>query len=632
MTGVVYQFGDFTLDAGRFELCRLGHPLSVERKPLELLILLAERNGQLVARTEIAERLWDRAVFVDTEHGINTAIRKIRYALRDDPDAPRYIQTVTGKGYRLGAPVTVLPAEGAASTPVAGGLPAHAPDPAPILSPAPAPLPGPLPAKRPGQRAWLLWAVLGGLLLAVAGLAARSWMLPRSGTASIHSLAVLPLDNLSGDPAQDYFADGMTDELTTMLAKDSTLRIVSRTSVMQYRHARRPLPEIAQALHVDGIVEGSVARSGPHVHMTLQLIQASTDSHLWADSYDRDADDGSLPSDGARAIAARLHSVAPTLSAVLSVNPAAHDAYLRGRYLWFTERMEESGAYFRKATEIQPDYALAWAGLADYYGEGEAGGVLDPRTSLGPQLETARRAVQLDPNLAEAHQAMGAAYFLALWDWADADREMLRAISLDPRNGEMYYLRACLLQALNRNAEAIALTKKDMELDPFDRPYALADIYAGARQYDAALAEIDLRLQASPNNPHLIWMTMDVWRRKGNYSKAAGAWEKWHILTGDPQAAASLRRAYERGGARGFIRWQLGRRTQQAKTQYVSPIELASYYAQLGEKEPTLSLVEQGYRWHSTDTLWIQMDPAFDFLHNDPRFRTVVRNTGVPVL
>ncbi|MGA7524697.1 MAG: winged helix-turn-helix domain-containing protein [Acidobacteriaceae bacterium] len=622
MMGVVYQFGDFTLDAGRFELCRLGHPLSLERKPLELLLFLAERNGQLVTRAEIAQRLWEREVFVDTEHGINTAIRKIRYALRDDPDEPRFLQTVQGKGYRFIATLATQAAAIPDSPPVA----ANGGNPSPLLTAGP-----PLAASRVSPRIPLwIWIAAPLLLLAMAAapFGLHAWR-QRLAAAGIHSVAVLPLDNLSGDPAQDYFADGMTDELTTMLAKDSTLRIVSRTSVMQYKRAHRPLPEIARALNVDGIIEGSVARTGQHVHMTLQLIQANTDSHLWAESYDRDADDLELPADAAHAIAARLQSLAPSLSAVRYVNAAAHDAYLRGHYLWFTDRMDESGAYFRKATEIQPDYALAWAGLSDYYGEGEAGDVLDPRTSLGPQLEYARRALQLDPNLAEAHQSMGAAYFIALWDWPDADREMLRAISLDPRDGEMYYLRSCLLQALNRGDEAIAMAREDMELDPFARPYALASIYNEARQYDAALAEVNLRLEASPNNPDLVGTAWDAWRRKGNYKEAVDAAERWHILTGDPQSAANLRRAYERGGARGFILWEIGRRTMQAKTRYVSPVEMASYHAQLGEKEPTLTLLEEGYRQRVTDILWIQADPAYDFLHNDPRFRAIVQKTGV---
>ena len=622
MTGVVYQFGDFTLDAGRFAISRHGRPLSIERKPLELLILLVERDGQLVTRAEIAERLWDREVFVDTEHGINTAIRKIRYALRDDPDQPQFVQTVQGKGYRFIAPLTVQTAPPPAPL-SATEIPA-------VSAPSPS-IPGTgAPPAQPRSRA--LWAVASALLLAFAGIfLVRAWQ-QHATAATLHSLAVLPLDNLSGDPAQDYFADGITDELTAMLAKDSTLRIVSRTSVMQYKRAHRPLPDIARALHVDGIVEGSVARSGQQIHMTLQLIQASTDSHLWAESYDRESDDDALPDDAARAIATRLHSVAPSLSAVRYVNPAAHDAFLRGRYLWPTDRMLESGEYFRKAAQIQPDYAEAWAWLSNYYGEGVAGDLLDPRTNLQLEWNTAQRAIQLDPNLADAHEALGAAFFIARWDWADADREILRSISLDPQNGETWYLRACLLNALNRFDEAIAVEKKSMELDPYEHPGAMADILSGGRRFQAALSDLRLRLEVSPNNPDLLYGVYDIQRRMGDTRAAVDSLARWHILTGDPQSAARLRRAYQQGGERGFIHWQLDRRLAKSKSNYVSPGELATWYALLGDKEKALDLLEESWRWHTIDAMWIETEPAFDFLHADPRFQALVQKTGLPPL
>jgi tetratricopeptide (TPR) repeat protein len=292
--------------------------------------------------------------------------------------------------------------------------------------------------------------------------------------------------------------------------------------------------------------------------------------------------------------------------------------------------MEESGAWFRKAIDLQPDYALAWAGLADYYGEGVVVDVLDPRTSIIPEEQAAKRALALDPNLPQAHQAMAAMFFIDRWDWADADREILRALSLDPQNGELYYLRARVLQALNRNAEAIDLGKKAMEIDPFSRPYALSGLYLDARQYDAALKEIQLRLEADPNNLDLLGQEGDVWRRMGKYKEAVDAWTRWNILAGDSQSAVNMRRAWDRGGARGQVRWQLGRRLQQSKSSYVSPVELASYYAQLGDKERTLALLEEGYRQHSMDILWIEEDPAYDFLHSDPRFRSIVQRTGVP--
>ena len=294
--------------------------------------------------------------------------------------------------------------------------------------------------------------------------------------------------------------------------------------------------------------------------MTLQLIRADTAAHLWAESYHRDVNDTALPNEAALAIAKpALNSVVTAIAPVRYVNPAAHDAFLRGKYLWFTDRMLESGAYFRKATEIQPDYAEAWAWLSCYYGGGVANDGLDPQANLQPMWETAQRAMQLDPDLPDAHWALGAAYFIARWDWANADREFLRAISMDPQNAEYYYVRANLLEAVNRSDEAIAIEKKAMELDPFERPSALAGIYLGARQYDAALADVQLRLKASPNNPDLLFEMFGAWRGKGNYKEAMEALAKWHIAIGDPQSAVNLRRAYETGGAHGFIQWQLGR-------------------------------------------------------------------------
>jgi TolB-like protein/DNA-binding winged helix-turn-helix (wHTH) protein len=608
------RFGLFELDLRTWQLTKNGVKIRLPQQSIQALSLLLERPGEIVTREELRRRLWPSDVFVDFDHGLNKSIQKLRDALGDSAGSPRYIETIPRIGYRF-----IGPANGATEI---GELRSDTNTPQ-RQNLASAPQAGIAGSRR---ARWLLIAACIALGALAAGWLIR-WRL--RANEPIQSLAVLPLDNLSGDPSQEYFADGMTDELITMLAKDSTLRIVSRTSVMQYRGARRPLPEIARALHADAILEGSVSRSGDQVHMTLQLIRADTDSHLWAESYERNANDVALPDVAAKAVAKQLHRAVPTVKAVRYVSPAAHDAYLHGRYLWFSARMEESGPWFQKAIDLQPDYALAWAGLADYYGEGIAGDVLDPRTSIVPEEQAAQRALELDPDLPEAHQAMGAMFLIDRWDWAGADRETLRAISLNPQDGDLYYLRACLLQAVNREAEAIDLGKKTMEIDPFSRPYALASLYEYTRQFDAALAEIRLRLEADPNNPDLLGPEMDTWRRMGNYKEAVDTWAKWHILMGDPQSAVNLRRAYDRGGARGFVRWQLGRRLLQAKSHYVSPVELASYYAQLGDKERTLALLEEGYRQRATDTLWIQGDPAYDFVHADPRFRSIVQKTGV---
>jgi TolB-like protein/DNA-binding winged helix-turn-helix (wHTH) protein len=600
----VFEFGDFRLDSGRFELYRAGRNLKLERKPMELLILLADRKGDLVTRTEIADRLWGNEVFVDTEHGINTAIRKIRQTLRDDPEQPRFVQTVMGRGYRFIGPLAEVPSPAAENV----LQPTKSAQPAPTDSTDSTKAAPPLPNRRSRPR---LWLAIGG------------------GTAI--SLAVLPLDNLSGDPGQEYFADGMTDELTTMLAKNSTLRITSRTSAMQYKRAHRPLREIAQALGVDAILEGSVARADGKVHMTIQLIRASTDTHLWADSYDRNTNDiVTLPDEAAQAIAKRLNSAASTLKPARYVNPEAHDAYLHGQYLWFQGQYDKSLPYFKKATELQPDYAPGWAGLSSYYGASAISGLLDPRTALPAMDAAARKAIALDDSLPQAHLTLAATYWLYNWDLTQADRESLRAIELDPDFAEAYHLRAKFLGILNRHPEAIAVQKKSMELDPFARPWAMALIYMLARQCDAAIEDATQRLESTPNDPGLHGVLSWAYRCKGKEKEAIQEQEQSLTLAGDKASAAAIRRAFEEGGYNAVLHWQIRDMEGKAAKQYVSPVTLADLYAQLGQRDKTLALLEEAYRQHSPLLLDTQNDANFDFLHTDEHYRSLIRKIGLP--
>ncbi|MGC2213127.1 MAG: winged helix-turn-helix domain-containing protein [Silvibacterium sp.] len=638
----VFQFGEYKLDRDRFELCRAGRALKLEKMPMELLILLASRKGDLVTRDEIAERLWGGEVYVDTEHGINTAIRKIRYILRDDSDQPRFVQTVMGKGYRfVGAIEEVRPSSsenGHKLSAEEGSAPGHG-----QTSITPAPVSTALessttkavePSFTARHRLWpaaVGAAVLLVILVAGAVFASRS-LKGRAVKAEIHSLAVLPLDNLSGDPSQNYFADGMTDELTTMLVKDSTLRIVSRTSVMQYKGVHRPLREIAQELGVDGVVEGSVERSADKAHMTLQLIQAPSDTHLWAESYDRNANDlVSLPDEAAMAIAKRTNSSVLQRTAARYVNPDAHDAYLHGRYLWYSGSNEEAGKYFRKATELQPDYALAWTGVADYYGMGLITGAMDPRLARTPFEAAAHKAVDLDDTLPQARATLCAAMFISQWDLVRADRECVRAIDLDPRFADAYHLRAKMLSVLSRPGEAIASEKKAMELDPFVRPWGLAYIYWANRQYDAALVEDRQRLESNPHDPTTLGILAAVYRCKGMSAEAAKAWEDSLIASGDQADAASIRRAFAHGGYRAAVLWNLANLKKQSLQHYVSPVDLSLQYAQLGMREETLNQLEEAYRQHAPQLVEdVQEDPAYDFLHSDERYRSIIRRMGLP--
>lgn len=606
----IFHFGDFTLDAERFELCRSGRSIKLEKLPMELLLLLAAKRGQLVTRTEIAERLWGHEVFVDTEHGINTAVRKIRLVLRDDPEQPRYLQTVTGKGYRFIAPLTdIVPtpvkngaavhlvnnAEAKASHPLATSVGLSTPQglasasmPSETAGAAP---PRSLSRQRIGLAILAATAVFAIVIVSLILMAQsrRGRAAPPSAEPPIHSLAVLPLNNLSGDPSQDYFADGMTDELITMLAKNSTLRVVSRTSVMQYKGAHRPLPEIAHELGVDGVLEGSVIRSGDKVHMTVQLLQAHTDTHLWAESYDRDTDGAiALPREAALAIAKSVNSSNPSLSLQRYVSPEAHDAYLRGRAIWWEGNIEQAGDYFKKAVELQPDYALAWAGISTYYGAKCIIGLSVPLPAAKQSEAAARKAVELDDSLSWGHLALAGA-LLFLWDGTAAAQEITRAIELDPAFAEAYHLRAKIYSTMNRHQEAIQAQKKSSEIDPFARPWALASYYLLARQYDAGLAEAHQRLESFPNDASLHEILSKIYRCKGMHKESAQQLEKMYLVGDDTARAEAVRRAFAGGGYKALLRWQISDLRKKSAKQYVSPMDFAYLYAQLGDGEKALS-------------------------------------------
>lgn len=614
------RFGVFELDLQAGQLRKNGSRIRLSQQPIQLLSTLLERPGTVVTREELRQRLWPEDVFVDFDHGLNKAVQKLRDALGDAADSPRYIETIPRIGYRFIAPVSGEARSAVAELPMQSPIAlVQAKDPSPRV-----------PEKTDGHP--LRWLTVASIAAALA--IAVGWGIHRRQRpiGPIHSLAVLPLDNLSGDKEQDYFADGMTDELTTMLAKDSTLRIVSRTSAMQYKGVHRPLREIAQALGVDGVVEGSVERNGDDVHMTLQLIQGASDTHVWAQSYDRGTNDlVSLPDDAAMEIAKRTNSTVTNHAQVRYVNPEAHDAYLHGRYLWYAFKYEEAAKYFNKAVQLQPNYAPAWAGLSSYYAGGMVDGLLDPQTAGAEAVASAQKAVALDDSLPWAHLSLCSAIYFVDWDLARADRECLRAIELDPEFAEAYRLRGKILSTMNRPEEAIAVTKKGMDLDPFARPWFLAYIYVRARQYDAALMEVQQRLESDPHNAASLGILAGIYRCKGMDAEAAKAWEDALIASGNQVEAASLRNAFARGGYRAMLLWNIANMKKQSEKSYVSPVDLALQYAQLGEREPTLSLLEEGYRQHSPQLIEeVQEDPAFDFLHSDGRYQSLIKRIGLP--
>jgi len=621
----VIRFGLFELDLKSGQLRKNGSRIRIPQQPLQVLGLLLERPGEVVTREELRQRLWSPDTFVDFDHGLNKSVQKLRDALGDLAESPRFIETIPRVGYRFIAPVN-------------GGVRPGIQEPGEQMGNHFAA--GTISDQRASSSetksrtnpVWLLLAGCTAVLLIAAGWMAHRKQERERQMAPMLSLAVLPLDNLSGDHEQDYFADGMTDELTTMLAKDSTLRIVSRTSAMQYKGAPRPLREIAQALGVDGVVEGSVERSGDKVHMTLQLIQGASDTHVWAESYDRDANNvASLPEEAAMAIAKKTNSSVAERTPVRYVNPEAHDAYMRGEHFWYSESSSDKAKdYFQKAVELQPDYASGWLGLSQYYGGSLLNGSMNPREGLAPMEAAAQKAVELDGSLPDAHIALCGSIFFMEHDWARADRECVRAIELDPRYSSAYHMRARLFAAVNRHEEGVAQEKMATELDPSGDQWGMARSYLWARTYDLGIADARLRLESSPRNAETLETLVALYRCKGMYKEAAQAWEDMLSARGDEVSAASVRRAFAGGGYAAVVRWKLADLKKQSLQHYVSPVFFALAHAQLEQREETLRSLEEAYRGRDPLLLWVQDDPAYDFVHSDERYRAIVKGMGLP--
>ena len=599
MPGPVYQFGDFQLDCGRFELLRNGHSLRVERKPMELLILLASREGQLVSRAEIAQRLWSSEVFVDTEHGINTAVRKLRHLLRDDPEDPQFIQTVTGLGYRFIAPVTTV---GTLSSEPVPAVAAPGPDHQPATPEAAARAPGRL-------RLWIVLstsvAVFMAILVLTIGPHPLASRLLHRAQPTITSIAVLPLNNLSGDPKQEYFADGMTDELITMLAKYSTLRITSRTSVMQYKGEHKPLPEIARALNVDVILEGSVSQSNNQVHMTLQLIRADADAHLWADSYDRNKKDAAqLPDEAARQVAGYLHKASSVAASNRLVNPAArpldpaaYDGYLQGRYL--LNRRDAAGAVplFRRAVVLDPGYAHGWAGLAAGLAD-LAMDASDPLNGPIPEAKAAaKHALELDPENGEAWAVLGQIEFNSEWNWKAAEYDLQRAIAFSPGDSITELRYATYLSLVGRHDEAVSHMRHALEMDPlsFFNVRHMGSVLFWARRYDESLQYLHRAQEMEPGLMNLTahWVS-DDYDMKGMHDEAVLAQLQEIPPSGPMHWHDRLELAYRKGGPAAF--WKAAITMQQSfPHKPCSGFGIAQMDAKIGDKRGNAQGVASGF-------------------------------------
>jgi eukaryotic-like serine/threonine-protein kinase len=492
----------------------------------------------------------------------------------------------------------------------------------------------------PQERPHLLrfTAVLAALVLVAAGaFIARKWQPTGSGAIPIHSLAVLPLENLSGDAAEEYFADGMTEELTTQLAQISALRVISRTSVMRYKNSKKSLPEVAKDLRVDAVVEGSVLRSGDKVRITAQLIQAPTDKHLWAKSYEGDARDVlALQQQVAQAIAEEIKvQLTPQEQSRLSkphaVSPAAYEAYLKGNYLNRGSGAQQRKAkeYFEQAIQIDPSYAPAYAGLADYYWSSLD---LRPRDSMPIAKQNALKALELDSSLAQAHYELAAVHFYGDWDWEGAEKEFKTALELNPGEAESHRFYSFFLVARSRAPEALAEIRRAQDLDPLS---ISTQVTAGfvlyfARDFDKAIEQCRRVLELDPNSAGAYDCLGSSYLAQGRFEQAITASQKASSLSSDDAPRlVGLGRAYARADRKGDASRVLDQLRQLSQHGYVPPYFFATIYGALGERDQAFEKLTTAVDERDGYLPWLNVDSAADSLRNDPRFQQVLRRVGL---
>jgi TolB-like protein len=615
--------------------------------------VLVDRRGQLVTRDEIFEKLWGKDTFLDADNSINTAISKIRVVLKDDPENPVFIKTVSGKGYRFIASIRSLPdgkeALGSPLDGVSGASGSTVAEESALAFASKAP--------SRSRRLWLASATATASLVLAAALAAWSWrdslkriVSPRPSPV-IRSLAVLPLENLTGDASQEYFADSMTDALITDLAQIGALRVISRTSIMRYKGMRKPLPEIARELGVDGIVEGTVVRSASRIRITSQLIYAPSDQHLWARSYESDLSDiVTLQGEVAQAIAGQVRAaLTPEERSHLAKRPTdspeAYQLYLRGRYSWNqrTPRgVKKSIDFFQQAVEKDPNFALAYAGLADAYNFSNILGVLAPKES-SPRAEAAAvKALALNPQLGEAHTALGLVRSHFYFDFLGAQREFLKALGLNPNyaNAHLFYAGA-YLTPMGRHEEAIAEMRKALEVDPLSLPLnnMMAETYLWSGDYQKALQQFQHTIDLEPTFPLAHFFYAGLLTEMGSYEEAIKENQTGELLSGaSPEEAGALaaefQKALQVGGPKRYWQKNLGitlKEYTRAGIQYFPTIGVASAYARVGDKENAFQWLDKSFQdREGQDITLVRWLPDFKSLHTDPRFADLLRRMGLP--
>jgi TolB-like protein/DNA-binding winged helix-turn-helix (wHTH) protein len=626
-------FGVFEVDLRAGQLTKRGRRLRLQEQPFQVLAMLLEKPGELVTREELRSRLWPSTI-VDFDHGLNKAISKIREALGDSTEGPRFVETVARRGYRFLADVAVVDTSNGQPETVPEGL-ARPKDPAFVdLTHA-----GASPKRSLRPYAWRLFGL--GLVLVLA--VSLSWTLYflNQSSPKIRSLAVLPLENLSGDASQDYFADGMTDELIANLGQISALRVISRRSMMTYKGVRRPMAQIARELNVDAVVEGSVLRSGERVRITAQLIQLPADKHIWAQSYEGDIRDAlTLQNKVARAIAEQIRVTLSrdeqaALENAKAVNPEAYQAYLAGRYFWNKrtgDGLRKAIDYFSQAIEKDPNYAQPYTGLADAYalsGDWEYG-ILSPEVAFPKAKAAATKALALDDNLAEARTSLAFVLDLYDWDWESAEQEYKRAIALNPGYATAHHWYAWHLIVMGRNSEGLAESRKAESLDPLSPIIGadLADALCVAHLYDESVQQSRKTLEMHPYFAVAHYELGQAFAQKHMYNEAIAALRRAIELSGDNTAFDSqLAYAYAISGrTEEAIKIVKDLEVRPGRSSSTDP-HLALIYVGLGDHDQAMMWLNKAYQARFNPS--ILMRPAFDPLRSDARFQDLLRRIGL---
>ena len=608
------EFGPFSLNRGKRLLMRNGDAVPLAPKVFETLRVLVENRGRVISKDELLDQVWGGTSV--EEGGLTRNVSILRKTLGEKPDDHQFIVTVPGRGYQFVAAVN--------ETAVTEQPPANERS---------------VPVRQNGRagdshaRSWL--ALAGLTVLAVGGTIYIVRPVATTARPAITSLAVLPLNNLSGDPSQDYFAEGMTEALIGNLAPISALRVVSRTSVMRFKGTRTSLPEIARELKVDAVIEGSVQRTHDRVRISVQLIYAPTDTHLWAREYERELTDVlKLQGEVARAVADEIRIQVTVeeharMASAGTIDPAAHQEYLLGQYyLWklTEEDLARAIDHFERATRLDAGYAAAYAGLSHAWWWRGVWGAKTFKDIEPPSRSAARQALALDPRLAEAHVSMGRLRFGHDWDWTGAEHDFRLALDIDPNNLDAHFFFAMLFMALGRFTESIAHLERAEQLDPLSSTVqsAFGRVLYRARKFDQAIPHLNQAIALEPRSPDGYGRLADVYEALGRYDEALALNEKVQVLRSRPGRALDVAIVFARMGRR-----DEANRMVAALRNTSSPAQLAQAYAVLGNTEEAFRFLFR-HAEERNGLNYVKTDPRFDSLHSDPRWQLLLRRMNLP--